>query len=111
MDACGIEHVVNITMKVDDEAIEMIERYRAADPKRFSTIGWMDWAGVENPNFDRFVVLSIERLELLVKHGIVGFKFWKDLGLSVRVRKVSYCASMMIVWPRSSTGLESWAFL
>jgi predicted TIM-barrel fold metal-dependent hydrolase len=84
MDACGIEHIVNITMKVGDEAIEMIERYRAADPKRFSTIGWMDWAGVENPDFDRFVTLSIERLERLVKHGIVGFKFWKDLGLSVR---------------------------
>ena len=45
MDACGIEHIVNITMKVGDEAVEMIERYRTADAKRFSTIGWMDWAG------------------------------------------------------------------
>ncbi len=81
MDACGIEHVVNITMKVGDEALQMMDRYRTADPDRFSTIGWMDWAGVER---DDFIDLSIERLERLVDHGAVGFKFWKDLGLSVR---------------------------
>jgi predicted TIM-barrel fold metal-dependent hydrolase len=84
MDACGIEHIVNITMKVGDEAIAMIERYRNLDPRRFSTIGWMDWTGADLPGFDRFVALSLERLERLVDHGIVGFKFWKDLGLTVR---------------------------
>jgi predicted TIM-barrel fold metal-dependent hydrolase len=83
MDACGIEHVVNITMKVGDEALAMMERYRAADARRFSTIGWMDWTGVDG-DFDEFVDLSVERLERLVEHGAVGFKFWKDLGLSVR---------------------------
>jgi len=84
MDACGIEHIVNITMKVGDEAIEMIDRYRAADPKRFSTIGWMDWAGADDPNFDRFIAASLDRLQRLFDRGIVGFKIWKDLGLSVR---------------------------
>lgn len=84
MDACGIEHIVNITMKVGDEAVAMIEQYRAADARRFSTIGWMDWTGVENPDFERFVALSLDRLERLAEHGIVGFKFWKDLGLTVR---------------------------
>ncbi|WP_263378055.1 amidohydrolase family protein [Granulicella paludicola] len=84
MDACGIEHVVNITMKVGDEAVEMIRRYRAADAKRFSTIGWMDWTGADAPDFDGFVALSLERIERLVAEGIVGFKFWKDLGLVVR---------------------------
>ena len=84
MDACGIEHIVNITMKVGDEAIAMIERYRAADPKRFSTIGWMDWAGADDSNFDRFIATSLDRLQRLFDHGIVGFKIWKDLGLSVR---------------------------
>ena len=83
MDVCGIEHVVNITMKVGDEALAMMERYRAADVRRFSTIGWMDWTGVQG-DFDVFVATSIERLERLVEHGAVGFKFWKDLGLSVR---------------------------
>lgn len=83
MDACGIEHMVNITMKVGDEALAMMERYRAADARRFSTIGWMDWTGVDG-DFDAFVRLSVERFDRLVKHGIVGFKFWKDLGLTVR---------------------------
>jgi hypothetical protein len=84
MDSCGIEHIVNITMKVGDEAIEMIRRYHAADAKRFSTIGWMDWSGVNSLDFSSFVKLSIQRLDQLVDNGIVGFKFWKDLGLTVR---------------------------
>jgi predicted TIM-barrel fold metal-dependent hydrolase len=84
MDACGIEHVVNITMKVGKEALAMIERYRIADAARFSTIGWMDWTGVEGRDFKDFVSVSLVRLERLVEHGAVGFKFWKDLGLSVR---------------------------
>jgi predicted TIM-barrel fold metal-dependent hydrolase len=81
MDACGIEHIVNITMKVGEEALQVMDRYRAIDAARFSTIGWMDWTGVER---DDFVELSVGRLERLVEHGAVGFKFWKDLGLSVR---------------------------
>ena len=84
MDACGIEHIVNITMKVGDEAIEQIERYRSADAKRFSTIGWMDWNGADSPDFSSFVKLTLERIDRLVAHGIIGFKFWKYLGLSVR---------------------------
>jgi len=84
MDACGIEHIVNITMQVGDEAIEMIRRYHAVDAKRFSTIGWMDWRGVDSMDFGSFVKLSLGRLERLVGQGIVGLKFWKDLGLSVR---------------------------
>jgi predicted TIM-barrel fold metal-dependent hydrolase len=84
MDACEIEHIVNITMKVGDEAIDMIERYRRADARRFSTIGWMDWQGADAKDFSSFVKLSLDRIDRLVKHGIVGFKFWKDLGLSVR---------------------------
>jgi len=84
MDACGIEHIVNITMKVGDEAIEQIERYRFADAKRFSTIGWMDWNGADSPDFSSFVRLTLERIDRLVANGIVGFKFWKDLGLIVR---------------------------
>jgi predicted TIM-barrel fold metal-dependent hydrolase len=84
MDACGIDRVVNITMKVGDQAIEQIERYRAADAKRFSTIGWMDWRGADAADFSSFLRLTMERIDRLVARGIVGFKFWKDLGLSVR---------------------------
>lgn len=81
MDACGIEHIVNITMMVGDEALRMMERYRLASESRFSTIGWMDWSDVTHPEF---VERSVKRLERLVDHGAVGFKIWKDLGLSVR---------------------------
>ena len=34
MDACGIEQIVNITMKVGDEALTIIDRYRRAEPAR-----------------------------------------------------------------------------
>lgn len=81
MDACGIEKTVNITMKTGDEALRMIDKFHAADPERFATIGWMDWSDVTRPDF---VALTLERLERLVERGAVGIKFWKDLGLSVR---------------------------
>jgi predicted TIM-barrel fold metal-dependent hydrolase len=81
MDACGIERIVNITMKTGDEAIAMIDKFRSVDAERFATIGWMDWSGVEG---DDFVDLSLDRLERLVNHGVKGIKFWKNLGLSVR---------------------------
>src|SRR5271165_2942718 len=51
MDACGIERIVNITMKTGDEAIHMIDRFRAVDADRFTTIGWMDWSGLEDDDF------------------------------------------------------------
>ncbi len=81
MDTCGIEKVVNITMQTGDAALRMIDKYRAADAQRFATIGWMDWAGVGEPDF---VLRTCEFLERLVERGAVGIKFWKDLGLSVR---------------------------
>lgn len=84
MDACGIERCVNITMKTGDEAIAMLDRYRNADARRFFTIGWMDWTGADDPDFDQFVRVSLERLDRLAERGIVGFKIWKDLGLTVR---------------------------
>lgn len=81
MDACGIERIVNITMRVGEEAFEVIRRYRSAAPDRFSTIGWMDWSGLEN---EEFFQRSVGRLERLAEEGICGMKFWKDLGLTLR---------------------------
>src|ERR1700721_965220 len=81
MDACGIEAIVNITMKTGDEAIAIIHKFKAADAERFATIGWMDWSGVGR---DDFVEVALDRLERLVEHGAKGIKFWKDLVLSVR---------------------------
>jgi predicted TIM-barrel fold metal-dependent hydrolase len=81
MDACGIERMVNITMKTGDEAIRMIHKWSSVDAERFTTIGWMDWSDVAA---DNFVAVTLDRLERLVEHGARGIKFWKDLGLTVR---------------------------
>lgn len=81
MDACGIERIVNITMKTGEDALRMIEKFRAANPHRFSTIGWLDWTGVDQPGF---VAKTCAVLEQLVERGVVGIKLWKDLGLTIR---------------------------
>ena len=81
MDECGIDHLVNITMKVGDEAFRVMQKFAAASPRRFSTIGWMDWAGLYEPGF---IQRSVDYLERLVERGAVGFKVWKDLGLTLR---------------------------
>ncbi|MGA8529782.1 MAG: amidohydrolase family protein [Acidobacteriaceae bacterium] len=81
MDACGVEKIVNITMKTGDAALRMIDKFAAADPQRFATIGWMDWSDVAEPGF---VDRTCARLEQLAQRGAVGIKFWKDLGLTVR---------------------------
>jgi predicted TIM-barrel fold metal-dependent hydrolase len=81
MDECGIEHLVNITMKIGDEAFRLMRKFADASPGRFSTIGWMDWSGLDEPGF---IHKSVEYLERLVERGAVGFKIWKDLGLTLR---------------------------
>lgn len=81
MDACGIERVVNITMRTGDDALRMLDKFHAAEPRRFATIGWMGWTGVGEPGF---VQRACDELEQLVERGAVGIKFWKDLGLTVR---------------------------
>ena len=81
MDACEVELLVNITMQTGDAALAQMDRLRTADRKRFATIGWMDWTGVER---DDFVAVTCHRLERMVEHGAVGIKFWKDLGLVLR---------------------------
>ncbi len=81
MDSCGIERVVNITMQVGESALSMIKKFRDAAKGRFSTIAWMDWRDLHEPDF---FARSVERLERLVEHGACGIKFWKDLGLQLK---------------------------
>jgi predicted TIM-barrel fold metal-dependent hydrolase len=80
MDQCGVERVVNITMQVGQAALDIIDRYHEL-PDRFSSIGWMDWSGVERNDF---VQVTLDRIHRLVDHGVCGIKFWKDFGLIVR---------------------------
>ena len=83
MDACGIERLVNITMKPGTEGLESLARLHAASPNRFSTIAWMDWRDLVE---DGFVKRSVQRLERCVAAGAIGMKIWKDLGLRLRDR-------------------------
>ena len=69
MDACGIEHLVNITMKPGMDGIESLKRLRAAARDRFSTIVWMDWRDLDQ---DGFFERSVERLEQCVSAGAIG---------------------------------------
>lgn len=80
MDACDIEHVVNITMKTGEAGLKMLDKFKNASD-RFSHIGWMDWSDVHHPEF---VTRSLERLEQMAERGAVGIKFWKDFGLTLR---------------------------
>lgn len=81
MDQCGVEHCVNITMQVGQKALDIMDRFHNAAPDRFSSIGWMDWSGVDRPDFAQ---VTIDRLHRMIEHGAVGIKFWKDLGLTLR---------------------------
>lgn len=81
MDQCGVERIVNITMRTGDAALAVMDRFAAAAPDRFSCIGWMDWTGVER---DDFVSLTLDRLQRLRDRGAVGIKFWKDFGLTLK---------------------------
>lgn len=81
MDECGVEQIVNITMKVGSEAIEVLDKFAAVSKQRFQMIGWMGWRGIDRPAFFQD---AVDYLERLVEHGAVGFKIWKDLGLTIR---------------------------
>src|SRR4051794_12904000 len=63
MDACNIERIVNITMRVGNEALEIMRRFHMAAPGRLSTVAWMDWSDLHVPGFfDR----TVARLEEFV---------------------------------------------
>ena len=81
MDRCGVEKIVNITMQTGDTALQIMDRFHAANKDRFHTIGWMDWTGVERSDF---VQVTIDRLEQITEHGACGIKFWKDFGLTLK---------------------------
>jgi predicted TIM-barrel fold metal-dependent hydrolase len=81
MDECGLERVINITMRTGEAAFETIRKFHSAAPDRFATYGWMDWSDVASSGFFQ---RCVERLERLVEHGICGMKIWKDLGTKVK---------------------------
>ena len=83
MDACDVEHLVNITMRPGTEGLRSLERLRAVSRERFSTIAWMDWRDLQE---DGFFERCVSRLDECVSAGAIGMKIWKDLGLRLRER-------------------------
>ena len=77
MDDCNVEHIVNITMQVGQPALEMMDRFHFASPKRFSSIGWMDWSGVDARK--DFAQVTIDRLSRMIEHGACGIKILERL--------------------------------
>ncbi len=84
MDQCGVEKIVNITMRTGDEALGIMDRFHTASASRFHSIGWMDWHDLER---DDFVEVTCARLERMADHGACGIKFWKDFGLTLKDAK------------------------
>jgi predicted TIM-barrel fold metal-dependent hydrolase len=80
MDDCGIEAVVNITMRVGPQALAMIRKFQTVAPRRFATYAWMDWSDLHSPGF---FSRAVDRLRELVDRGACGLKIWKDLGTRV----------------------------
>lgn len=83
MDECGVEKIVNITMRTGEESFAMHRKFKEAAPDRFETIAWFDWHDLgENDFWER----SVERLAVWADAGFCGVKIWKDLGLTLRDR-------------------------
>src|ERR1700721_4610078 len=80
MDECGVELIVNITMRVGREALDMIFKYQMAAPGRFATYGWMDWSDLQPPGF---FPRTVDRFEDLGEEGPWGLKLWKALVPSI----------------------------
>ena len=80
MDACGVERVANITMQAGEAALAQLRRWAIASP-RFSTIGWMDWHGIERPDFWQ---KSSDDFERLVEAGAVGRRDHRGAGRPLR---------------------------
>lgn len=83
MDECGVERIVNITMRTGADTFEIIRRFHSASPERFATYAWMDWSDLHSSGF---FADCVERLEQMVERGACGLKIWKDLGTSLRDR-------------------------
>lgn len=81
MDQCGIERTMNISMNVGETALAIMRRFHTFAPGRFSTIAWMDWSGLHEPDFFERAVEDFRRF---VEAGACGLKIWKDLGLQLR---------------------------
>ncbi len=85
--AAGVETLVNLDGRWDDELVANVERYDRAAPGAYLTFCHVEWAqlaGSGGPDDREVVARLTAQLEQSARAGARGVKVWKDLGLSVR---------------------------
>ena len=81
MDACRIEHMVNISLAKGGELDAIMRKFAAAPAGRFTLFVLLDPAPLaRNQPAGRLA----EELERRVEQGARGLKVWKDVGLTAR---------------------------
>jgi predicted TIM-barrel fold metal-dependent hydrolase len=81
MDEVGVERIVNLDGRWDDELTANIDRYDRAFPGRFITFCHVDWDCLSEPDGERQLIAQLERSAAA---GARGIKVWKNLGLWVK---------------------------
>lgn len=83
MDETGLETIVNLDGRWDEELEQNLDRYDRAHPDRFLTFCQLDWDLLGAPGGPA----ALQRqLRESADRGARGVKVWKNLGLSVRGR-------------------------
>ena len=81
MDACGIEHMVNISLTRGPELDTILRKFATAPAGRFTLFMLADWTLIGQ---GKSIQALVDDLERRVEQGIRGLKVWKDLGLTAR---------------------------
>jgi predicted TIM-barrel fold metal-dependent hydrolase len=86
LDAAGVQTLVNLDGRWDDDLAMNLDRYDRAHPGRFVTFCHLDWTALAESDASDDVhaaeALSAH-LTAAAREGARGVKVWKDLGLSV----------------------------
>jgi predicted TIM-barrel fold metal-dependent hydrolase len=78
MDEAGVEAMVNLDGRWDDELEANLDRYDRGHPGRFATFCHVDWASLAAGGSPDDLARSVARS---ADAGARGLKVWKDLGL------------------------------
>jgi amidohydrolase family protein len=87
LDAAGVQTLVNLDGRWDDDLAMNLDRYDRAHPGRFVTFCHLDWTALaesDAPDDVHAAEALAAHLTAAAREGARGVKVWKDLGLSVR---------------------------
>ncbi|HSS67364.1 MAG TPA: amidohydrolase family protein [Nocardioidaceae bacterium] len=87
LDEAGVQTLVNLDGRWDDDLAMNLERYDLAHPGRFVTFCHLDWSALTDsgsPDDAEAGETLAAQLHVAASQGARGVKVWKDLGLSVR---------------------------